>query len=290
MPAHRPVASARERFVGLDRYRVEREWLRYEGTPQRELFRELRARFLERHRRSDGWTLDLGSGPGRFAPYLGRPDRGPVLVDLAREALRFARANEGGGPSAGLVRGDALRPPLRPGRFACVVALGNPLGFSEGRAGEFLDQAIPLLAEGGTLLLEVVCGPGETSRYLSRLPPGAVRRLLAAPVNLVRGRLLREGFLRAAPRRAEGGAFRRFAPAEIRGELAARGLELVDAMGVAPCLGADPERVAAVRPEALAWLHLFELEESVGRLEDRQESAAALLLAARRGTGPGRSE
>ena len=280
--AHRPGAPARERFLRLDRYRVEREWQRYEGTPQRDLFRELRARFLERHRRREGWTVDLGSGPGRFAPHLGSTEHGPVLLDLSLAALRLAREVADLARHTALVRGDALAPPLRAGRWSSVVALGNPLGFSEGRAGEFLERTLPLVAPGGTFLLEVVCGPGETSRYLSRLPPGAVRRLLVAPVNLVRSRVAREGFHRGTPRRPEGSAFRRYDPSEIRHELEGEGFDVLETLAVAPCLGLDVERIAAVRPDALAWLHLLELEEAVGRLPQRQGDAAALLIAARR--------
>src|SRR5579864_6312733 len=54
------IKPARDRFRTLDSYRAAREWLRYEGTPQRELFRELRRRFIERHTRLAGWVVDVG--------------------------------------------------------------------------------------------------------------------------------------------------------------------------------------------------------------------------------------
>ncbi len=283
---HRPVPATQARFRDLDRYRVEREWLRYEGTPQRDLFRELRARFLERHRDRQGWSLDLGSGPGRFAPYIGAGDATTVLVDLSLEMLRFAHEVAPGPRAPSLVRADALAPPFRPAAFTAVVALGNPLGFAGGLAEKLLDHASRLVRPGGVLLLEAVAGPGESSTYLRRLPPSAVARLLAAPLNLVRSRLLREGFRSGVPRKEETGEFRRFSPDELARALAARGFKVEERLAVAPCLGGDPERVAAVRPDGHAWRNLLELEETVGRLPDRWPRAAAWLVAARRADVP----
>ncbi len=284
-PVHeRPSpASASERFRTLDRYRVEREWKRYEGTPQRDLFRELRERFLERHRPVDGWALDVGSGPGRFAPLLGGTPAKRILLDLSLEMLRAARprvAERGG--AAHLLRGDGAHPPLRGARFAQVVALGNPLGFASEGSDRLLSSLLQLIAPGGTLVLEIVCGPGERSRYLARLPPGAVRRLLVAPLNLVRTRAEREGFRRESREPKTGSEFRRHAPGEILARLESEGFHAIEVLSVAPVLGADAERIAAARPDPLAWVRLLELEEQIGRSPHRRAAAAALLIAARR--------
>ncbi|HEY6238855.1 MAG TPA: methyltransferase domain-containing protein, partial [Thermoplasmata archaeon] len=145
----------RERFLRLDRYRVDREWKRYEGTPQRDLFRELRIRFLERHRARGRWSVDVGSGPGRFSPLVGESGGRAVQLDLSREMLSFARDRAGarsGRRPLDLVRGDVLRAPLRPGKFAEVAVLGNGLGFAGEASDRFLDAAIGLVAPGGTLL------------------------------------------------------------------------------------------------------------------------------------------
>ena len=276
-----PGTDASERFRSLDRYRAEREWKRYEGTPQRDLFRELRARFLLRHRPEGGWALDVGSGPGRFASALGGRPGQRILLDLSREMLLLAQERSlGHGPTPALVRGDGLRPPLRAGRFAQVVALGNPVGFAADASDRFLSGLMGMVAPGGTLLLEVVCGPGERSRYLSRLPGGAVRRLLAAPVNLVRSRAEREGFLREPSVRRSGSSFRRYAPSELEALLRTGGFRTHETLSVAPALGADADRLAAVRADPLAWSHLLELEEALGRTPGRYPGAAALLIAA----------
>ena len=287
-PRHRPVDSARpsvpsatERFRTLDRYRVEREWKRYEGTPQRDLFRELRTRFLLRHRPVFGWSVDVGSGPGRFAAALGGSPDHRVLLDLSREMLLAARTRgESRSPVPSLVRGDGGRAPFRGRRFSQVVALGNPLGFAGEGSERLLESLRALVAPGGTLLLEIVCGPGERSRYLSRLPPGAIRRLLAAPVNLVRTRAEREGFRREPRPERTVSNFRRHDPIEVLRGLTVDGFEPVEVLSVAPCLGADAARIAAVRPDPMAWARLLELEEQIGRVPARRTNAVALLIAA----------
>ena len=286
-PTGRPQRpSPSERFRTLDRYRVDREWVRYEGTPQRDLFRELRERFLSRHRVPGGWAVDVGAGPGRFSASLGDRPSGRVLMDVSREMLLSARRTLSGQRVSGeLVLADARSPPLRAGRFTTVAALGNPVGFAEEDAGVVLTQILSLVAEGGMLLLEVVCGPGERSRYLARLPPGALRRLLAAPVNLVVARAEREGFRREVARAGSSG-FRRFPPKELIDRLVQAGFEVRETLAVAPAVGSDPERVAAVRPDPLAWLHLLEAEEKMGRSPARHASAAALLVAASRRRRP----
>ncbi len=289
---HRPPGAgggppaARERFLAADAYRVEREWLRYEGTAQRDLFRELRERFLARHGLDSPWAVDVGSGPGRFTPRVGGPSSRVLLLDLSTGMLRSATARLSKDPVRSgayrFLRADAARPPLRLGSFGEVVALGNPLGFSGLEAERFLDSVLPLVAPGGRLLLEYVAGRGERARYFARLPPGAVRRTLAAPLNLVRARVEREGF-RLEPPLSRDHGFRRFAPGEIDERLVQGGFTVRDALAVAPALGADPIRIAAVRTEPAAWRHLLELEEALGGLEVHRRPAAAVLVAAERG-------
>ncbi len=277
--------TARDRFLSADVYRVDREWRRYEGTAQRDLFRELRERFLTRHAVETPWAADIGSGPGRFAARVGGPLTRVVLLDLSQGMLRSAAARLGAVPGRPggfrFLRADAGRPPLRPGTFGEAVALGNPLGFSGLEAERFLDAVLPLVAPGGRLLLEYVAGPGERSRYLARLPPGAVRRTLVAPINLVRARIDREGFrTEPAPTRDHG--FRRFEPAVIGERLVRGGFTVREEIAVAPALGADGVRLAAVRTEPTAWRHLLELEEALGSLPIHRRKAAAVLVAAER--------
>ncbi len=280
-----PPPSHRARFLHLDSYRIDREWKRYEGTPQRELFRELRSRFLDRHRSDGPWVLDLGAGPGRFSSRIGGPASRRVLLDMSRgmllEAARRLRLSTPSAAAPDLVVGDAARPPFKPGRFDQVVLLGNVIGFAEEESPKVLENGVALVRPGGTIVVETVVGAGERSRYLGRLPPGAVRRLLAAPINAVRPRVEREGF-RPEPAVPREGRFRRMGEEEVQAEFARAGVELLESLSVAPALGADAERVAATRTEPISWLHLLELEEVLGRTPPRRARAAALLLAGRK--------
>jgi len=279
-----PAPGAHDRFLHLDRERAQREWRRYEGTPQRELFRELRERFLRRHAQPGRWAIDVGSGPGRFLPWLGGPATGRVALDLSWEMLAVGRelsqeAPRSPGGWVSRVRGNAVRPPLRERAFAEVALVGNTLGF-EAESGEILLQAVEaLVAPGGVLVLEIAPGPGERSRYLGRLPASAVRRLLAAPPAAVLPRLLREGFLRE-PERHRPRSFRRWSPAELRERWHVRGWSVGEVMAVAPALGPDQARLREVARDRRAWERLLELEEQLGRAPSRWPAAAAVLVAA----------
>ena len=286
-PASRPrtprpptaTDDARGRFRQLDSYRVSREWDRYEGTAQRRLFRELRARFLDRHAAGGGWVLDLGSGPGRFLPHVGTAGSRRVALDLSVEMLR--RVERQGRAAPDLVRGDGLHPPFRRGAFGEVVVLGNALGFAGPEADHLWLAAGELLAPGGILILEIVAGAGERARYLCRLPASTLGRLLHAPVSVVLRRVEQEGFAQDPPRRSDPGAFRRYDPDALKEEVVRRGWWVEETMAVAPVLGGDRERVESVATDPVAWTHLLELEEQVGHREERTRRAAAVLLAIR---------
>lgn len=279
--ARSPSPAARARFLAADRYRVEREWNRYEGTPQRDLFRELRERFLRRWSRPDGWAIDVGSGPLRFTPILGGGDSRRIALDLSREMLRWTPpgADRGNSPLSERVQGDACCPPFQSESFATVVVLGNALGFAGDAAPRLLDAAVELVAPNGSLLIEIAPGPGEHSRYLARLPATAVGRLLRSPPPAVIARIAREGFERDPPRRAEEGPFQRFDAEKLVEGLEHRGFRREEILAVAPALGSQPERTAAVRSDPKSWQHLLMVEETLGRLPDRWPKAAAVLLA-----------
>jgi len=280
-------ALRRERFLAVDAYRADREWKRYEGTPQRDLFRELRHRFLRRHAAESPWVVDIGAGPGRFTGDLGGPGSHRVALDLSREMLLRMRepsetteADPAGSRSA--VVGDALRPPFERERFGEVAVIGNTIGFAGSDALALVAAVESLVAPGGTLIVEVAPGPGERSKYLTRLPAAAVGRLLASPPRAVVPRIDREGFALESERHESRG-FARFEPTALAERWIAAGWEVLETVAVAPALGADPSRIAAVRKLPRAWDRLLELEETVGHDPRRWSRAAAVLLAARRG-------
>jgi ubiquinone/menaquinone biosynthesis C-methylase UbiE len=290
-PSKRAVASrsrasqpAFERFLELDRYRVEREWKRYEGTAQRDLFRELRSRFLDRHRALGPWTLEVGPGPGRFSAGVGSPTATHVLVDLSMEMLRFSREHLGKGSRPGryeFLRANGIQLPFPPRQFSEVVALGNALGFADESASTLLNRLAAAVSPSGTLIVEIAPSPGEESRYLRRLPPRAVGRLFEAPVSVVRARIEREGFVPAPSEWREGHRFRRVQTDEILQWMAKEGWTVAETLAVAPASGLQPERIQAVQDDPKAWSHLIETEEDLGRIPARQVTAAAVLVAAR---------
>lgn len=243
-------------------------------------------RFLDRHAVDGRWALDVGSGPGRFTGKLGGPTSQRVALDLSRTSLTLLREGAERTPdetTPGVVRvqGDASRPPFLPSAFQEVALLGNSLGFGGAGGAELLEASERLVSPGGTLLLEIAPGPGERSRYLSRLPPGTVARLLAVPPPAVIPRILREGFAPLPPRRAASG-FRRWTVPQLIERWSSTGWRVGEVLAVAPALGAEPRRISAARASPAAWKRLLELEEILGRDADRWALSAAVLLAARR--------
>lgn len=268
------------RFRDLDRYRVEREWARYEGNPLRDLFRELRARFVRRHLVGSGWVLDVGAGPGRFTPLLGAGGARPIVLDLSLEMVRRARRSlkhVPGAPGA-FVRADAAHPPFRSGSVASVAALGNVVGYMPSFGWPSMEPLAPLVAPSGLVLLEIVPGFGERSVYLTRLPPGAVARALRSPTSWVVQRVEKEGFARVLPEGRRDHGFRRLAVDPLLAD-PPKGWQLLEAMAVAPALGFDMDRLGAIQRDPASWKKLLRLEEELGRAPDRWPHAAALLLA-----------
>ncbi|MFZ0699674.1 MAG: methyltransferase domain-containing protein [Thermoplasmata archaeon] len=236
--------------------------------------------------------LEIGPGPGRFTHRIGAESSRRVLVDLSEVMLRRAvtspRDSDAERFAPDPVKGDGFRPPVRPDAFGEVTALGNVLGFAPEPFARSLQHLAGSVAPGGRLLLEIMPGTGERSRYLARLPPRALGRLLRSPVRGVRPRIEREGFAPVDGRTAKNHGFQRRTPADIVRALAPSGWTMEEAMAVAPALGLDPDRVAEVRPDPSAWARLLEIEEGLGRLPERWERSAAMMLAFERSGKNGR--
>jgi SAM-dependent methyltransferase len=272
-------------------YRVEREWKRYEGNALRELFFELRRRFLARHVACcrSGWALDLGSGPGRFAPALSGEDRAVVLADVSLRMLESAHRHLGLGsaePSAAkvhLVRADGMQPPFAAGTFGFVLALGNLFGFAGAAYRELWDSTLALVAPAGSLVVEIAPARGERARAARRLPATAFARALRAPVRAVAERVRAGGFEAGSPDEREAHESFEFLSTDwALPALVSSGFRVEESMAVAPVCGADPARAEAARRDSKAFAHLLELEETLGRDPRRWREAAAVLIAARR--------
>jgi hypothetical protein len=166
-----------------------------------------------------------------------------------------------------------------------VGLLGNAVGFAGGQALDLLGRSAGLVAPGGRLLLETAPGPGTAARYLHRLPAGAIRRLLHAPLGAVAPRLLREGFTTLASEDRTRHGFRPLSYKALVETLAGNGLVVAEVTAVAPALGAERERLEAIRADLVAWDRLLDLEERAGASPNIRDRAAALLVAAVRPGG-----
>jgi hypothetical protein len=205
-----------------------------------------------------------------------------VLLDLSVGMLSEVPRRYRGNPeflrAVDLVAGDAARPPVRAHRFREVVLLGNVVGFGATDAETIVHAVADCVAPEGRLLLELAAGPGERSRYLARLPPGAVARVFRSPAQWLQQRIDREGFVSGPPSRGPRATFRATTVAKAGDWVRSRGFVQREAVAVAPALGLDAERIAAVQRDPAAWARLLDVEERLGREPARWKQAAAVLV------------
>jgi ubiquinone/menaquinone biosynthesis C-methylase UbiE len=116
-----------------------------------------------------GWTLDIGTGPGRLPLQV--CDRVPgariLGVDLSESMLRLARARLAGSPQALRIeyrRADAKALPLPDARFDTVYS--NTLLHHIPDPAPFLAEARRVLQPGGTLLIRDLYRPPTPARAL----------------------------------------------------------------------------------------------------------------------------
>ncbi len=258
LPVTRSVRTGvPERFLAADRYRARREWDRYEGTPQRELLRRSRERFLQvnlRHaHRKFPRMLELGPGPGRFSPILARFTDRLLRIDVSRAMLKEARRHAPrGSPRAddriADILGDAGQLPLPSRSVPCVVALGNLLGFAGDRGPDVLDEISRTLTPRGMLVLETMNPPAQVPRFVHRMSVTEWRRTVHEAVGYRLITLLREGWERAPQTlpRPTPSTFSFISPEEVVDWLDDLGFEIGDQMVTAPLLGGEPSLVAEI--------------------------------------------
>lgn len=263
------------RFAQAGDYEAGREWRRYEGTPQRDLLREVRRRFLERALRRlsapAGLIVEVGPGPGRFTPPLAAQAGRLVLVDVSPRMLAIAEehATSVARRPVDLVLGDAAQLPIHGESADAVVALGNIVGSAGDRSLAALQEIAGVVAPGGILVLETVAPPGGRPVFLRRTSPKEWKGLLSDEPERALSPLLAEGFDPAPPsspgdRGPDG--FRHFQAAETARFLDREGFDVVEQALAAPLVGGEPELVAAIlRGGAGALRRLVHWEELAGR-------------------------
>jgi SAM-dependent methyltransferase len=234
--------------------RARREWSRYEGTVQRNLWLQFRRRFLSRALQDlpsrPAVILEVGPGPGRFSDLLVSTGRPVILLDLSLAMIREGRglhpATRPGGPH--WVLGDALRLPVPPRSLAALVALGNVLGFAGSRAGLLLREWDESLAPGGVFAIETsLLAPAKGEALSPRAP--AAGREGRRPLTVLR-----------TPKVSY------FSRKELDDWFARLGWRLEEATPVAPRAGGSPtDAQQALHRAGGDWRTLLEEEERAGR-------------------------
>lgn len=113
--------------------------------------------------------LDLCGGHGRHSVELVR--RGMkkcTVLDYSRYLVARGKAEaDRRGMEISFLQGDARRTGLPPGRFDCILLLGNSLGYFASPDGDLaiLSEARRLLAPGGRFLVDVVNGASVRSDF-----------------------------------------------------------------------------------------------------------------------------
>lgn len=176
-----------------------------------------------------GWrVLDVGCGPGRHSLVLARRGVKVVGVDIAAAFLELARdASE---PSAGFVRADARRLPVRAGAFDAVICLCQGafglLGGDDRAESEALSAMAGALRPGGRLAVSAFSA-WYALRWLGE----------GEDFDPVRGVLRERARVRGAAGRAEAEfalTSTCFTPRELRLMAAAAGLRVEGIWSVEP--------------------------------------------------------
>jgi SAM-dependent methyltransferase len=101
--------------------------------------------------------LDLGCGSGAIALSLARQGLRVVGIDFSLNAVRSARLlSQGDAPLSGLVVGDALHLPFKPGAFDGVYDRGCFHSISLWRRSEYCRELARVLAPGGYFVLQTL--------------------------------------------------------------------------------------------------------------------------------------
>src|SRR5581483_3556657 len=122
-----------------------------EVPPTEACDRELIHRVMLDHLPKEGLIVDAGCGAGRWPIHLRRLGYRVMGVDISRQAVDIARADDPGLP---MMLGDVRRIPLRDGSVDAVLSLGV-VEHDERGPHEALRETRRILKAGGLLILSV---------------------------------------------------------------------------------------------------------------------------------------
>jgi SAM-dependent methyltransferase len=145
-----------------DSYGAAREWERFE-TPLGRVQLAVITEFLRRWALPAGRTLDVGSGPGRFALWLARQGARVTLLDISSAMLDAARrrfADHGLAADGFLHESLFDLAGMEPGSFDLVLCLGGALNYYPDEMEAGLRLMRRLLRPGGRLVGSVMSTVG----------------------------------------------------------------------------------------------------------------------------------
>ncbi len=149
----------------------EREWHRFESTPQDRVSLHLHTHYLKAFVRSGMSVLDAGAGPGRFTVELIKAGAKVSVGDISAEQLAQNRKRV---KAAGLEDAVLSRQQLditdlsrfADATFDAVLCYGGPLSYVMDRADDALSELLRVTQPGGVLLLSVMSKVGATRIFL----------------------------------------------------------------------------------------------------------------------------
>jgi SAM-dependent methyltransferase len=224
-------------------------------------------------------VADLGCGTGRYGLKLLKSGYPVTFVDLSQKMLDQAAQKAAAlGPRAealaSFVKADlAELGALESGRFALLVAQGDPISHAGERAERAFRECARVLAPGGVLVASVDAAYGAIEHFLEAGDAAGLERFL------------RSGMTEwLAHDRAERFPVRMFTPRDLRALALACGLEVVDLYGktVLPL-----RRCAGLLEDPDARERILALEKRLCREEALLGRASHLQLAARRPAASG---
>ncbi len=110
---------------------------------------------LDRLPGDPGSVLDLGCGPGLYAPHLANPGRSYLGIDYGPASIEYAKENFGRSGRVDFLFADLLEADFQGPHDLALLLYGELNVFSPKNCRRILDKAFGGLAPGGTIMIEV---------------------------------------------------------------------------------------------------------------------------------------